>query len=98
MYLAKPLSGAPAVRGDRVALLLLNNGPNATDLRVEWAKVPQLGPVGSGGCRVYDVWRRRSLGQSRSTAFVARAVGARDSVFVTLGACDRPLPGGSASA
>jgi len=90
IYLAKPLSGARAVRGDRMALLLLNNGPNTTDLTVAWASVPRLGAVGRGGCRVYDVWRRRSLGQWQGEAFVARAVGARDSVFVTLGACDRP--------
>jgi hypothetical protein len=42
----------------------------------------------TGGCTAYSVWEGKSLGQvTADGGFAAKAVGSRDSVFLTLSGC-----------
>ena len=80
----KPLSGRDA-RGSTMAVLLMNNGAKPADLSFKWSDVPGL--KASSGCTLYDVHAGKTLGPVEAAGYTAKAVGSRDSMFVTLSAC-----------
>ena len=85
----KPLSGRDA-RGSIAAILLMNNGDESVDsVCVPWIAVPGL-PDGTTSCQLYDVWERKVLGRSASSANLCSApLASRESAFLTLSDCHR---------
>ena len=84
MSLYKPLSGRDA-RHSSMAILLMNNGAEAADLSFTWEQVPGL--EAAHGCTLWSIWEGKSLGAVKGAGFTAKAVGSRDSVFLTLSDC-----------
>jgi alpha-galactosidase len=79
----KPLSGSDA-RKSTMAVLLMNNGVQAKDLSFKLSDVPGLK---AQSCTAWSVWESRSLGEVGAAGFTAKAIGSRDSVFLTLHNC-----------
>jgi len=83
----KPLSGRDA-RSSTMAVLLMNNGNASATLGFQWREVPGLSNATTGCYRLFDVWAGESRGEVKGAGYTARNVAARDSVFLTLAACD----------
>lgn len=71
------------LRAGGAALLVLNHGAAPVDVTVDLAAVPLLACGGATACKVRDVWAHAD-GGAATGSFVAKAVGAHDSVFVAL--------------
>ena len=79
----KPLSGRDS-RKSTMAVLLMNNGAASKDLNFSFSDVPGLE---AESCTAWSVWDGKSLGKFGASGFTAKAVGSRDSVFLTLSGC-----------
>jgi len=75
-YFYKPLEAG----GSKVAVILMNHGDIAADLRLDFADVPGLA---CSTCDVRDVWGRMDLGTAEKS-FFAKAVGSHDCAFLII--------------
>lgn len=77
-YLSKPINDT------HVAVLLMNGGADAVDLKLTFGDVPGLS---ADKCRVYDVWARAAVGDFSAT-YTASGVASHDAAFLIVSAAD----------
>jgi hypothetical protein len=70
--------------GNKLALLLMNNGNAPQDVSVAWTELPSL-VCPATGCEVRDVHARKDLGRIKS-GFTAKALAVHDSAFLIVSA------------
>jgi hypothetical protein len=68
----------------QVAVVLMNQSPDAATLSFTFDDVPNLAPCPATGCQVRDVWTRADLGDFVDSYATAAPLAGRDAAFLTM--------------